>query len=226
LGLLPDVEPRPDWTLEKYVMELQKVPVQVKKMDLPDVQAGTGEIAMKDLSQVVDEEDHLAQEIGSARRRLSKIEQLSSSVGEYRTNLTAQEDRLLGVGWLTEKVQDSHTCPVCTAVHTQGNLRLNELQQLAQEFSSLTASLQRTPIKLDQELANLRQELRDKESLQKAAVGGKDGSLRFPAPARPPNLSLCRTGRASVGKRPSQPQRRRPPAESRNPGAQDRCAQT
>lgn len=165
LGLLPNVEQRPDWTLEKYVMELQKVPEQVKKLDLPEAQTGTGEIASRDLAQVVNEEDQLAQHIGSIRRRLSKIEQLAASVGEYQSNLTTQEDRLLGVGWLAEKVQDTHTCPVCTAVHVQGNPRLNELKVLVQEFGTLTASLLQTPVKLDQELANLRQELRERESL-------------------------------------------------------------
>lgn len=165
LGMLPDVEPRSDWTLEKYVMELQKVPKMVQEMDLPEVQAGVGEIAAKDLGQAISEEDRLGQLVGSMRRRLGKLEELSSSVSDYRSTLTEQEDRLLGVGWLAEKIQSAHTCPICTAIHPNGNPRLHELQDLAKEFGSLTASLQRTPAKLDQELATLRVELRDNESL-------------------------------------------------------------
>jgi hypothetical protein len=165
LGLLPDIVPKADWTLDKYVMELQRVPLLVKNLNLPDFQVGTGEIAVKDLAQVVEEEDLLAQQIGSARRRLSKVEQLSSSVGEYRSNLTGTEDRLLGVGWLAEKIKDTHTCPVCAAVHKDGNPMLSDLHHLAQEFGTLTASVQSAPIKLDLELANLRLELREKEVL-------------------------------------------------------------
>lgn len=165
LGMLPNVEPRPDWTLDRYVLELQKVPQLVREMDLPDVQAGVGEIAARDLTQAIYEEDRLGQLVGSMRRRLAKIEELSASVTEYRTSLTAQEDRLLGVGWLAEKLQDTHTCPVCTAIHTERNPRLAELQGLAKEFGTLTASLHRTPAKLDQELATLRLELRENESL-------------------------------------------------------------
>jgi hypothetical protein len=65
----------------------------------------------------INEEDRLGQEIGSIRRRLSKLDQLSSSVGEYDTTLTSQEDRLQGVGWFQEKLRDMHECPVCAAVH-------------------------------------------------------------------------------------------------------------
>jgi len=166
LGLLPDSQsPEPGWPLEKYILELQKVPNLVRAMDIPDVQEGTSEAAAIDFNRIVNEEDQLSQEIGSIRRRLDKIEQLSTSIGEYGTNLTCQEDRLLGVGWFEEKLQNTHECPVCAAVHTAGNARLAELQVLAHEMKSLTASVHQAPAKLDQELAVLRRELRDKEGL-------------------------------------------------------------
>jgi DNA repair exonuclease SbcCD ATPase subunit len=69
-----------------------------------------------------------------------------------------------GLGWFEEKLQNTHECPVCAAVHTDGNPRLAELQTLARELKSLTASVHQAPAKLDQEFAILRQELRDRES--------------------------------------------------------------
>ena len=166
LGLLPDsAAPQPDWTLDKYILELQAVPGRVRVMDLPDVQQGTSEAASVELARIVDEEDRLAQDMGSIRRRLDKIEQLSSSVGEYSTNLTGQEDRLLGVGWFEEKVRNAHECPVCAAVHTGGNPRLNELVTLAKEMKTLTVAVHQAPAKLDQEIADLRVQLRDREGL-------------------------------------------------------------
>lgn len=166
LGLLPDsASPEPTWGLDKYILELQKVPARVRAMDIPDVQEGTGEAAAVELNRIVSEEDRLAQEIGSARRRLEKIEQLASTVGEYGTNLNGQEDRLLGVGWFEEKVQDTHTCPICSAVHSGANPRLEELQSLAQEMKGLTASVHQAPAKLDQELSGLKLELREREGL-------------------------------------------------------------
>jgi len=95
LGLLPDSQPpAAGWPLDKYMLELRKVPELVRTMDLPDVREGTNEAAVTEFARVVNEEDGLAQEIGSLRRRLDKIEQLWTSVDEYGMNLATQEDRL------------------------------------------------------------------------------------------------------------------------------------
>jgi hypothetical protein len=166
LGLLPDSQPpAAGWPLDKYMLELRKVPELVRTMDLPDVREGTNEAAVTEFARVVNEEDGLAQEIGSLRRRLDKIEQLWTSVDEYGMNLAAQEDRLEGVGWLEAKLESRYECPVCAAVHPEGNARLADLLVLAREMKSLTASVQLAPAKLDQERAALRVELREKEGL-------------------------------------------------------------
>ena len=165
LGLLPDSQPSDaSWSLDKYILELQKVPSSVRLLDIPEIQEGTSEAAVAELTRIVNEEDRLAQEIGSIRRRLEKLEQLSSSVNEYGSTLTNQEDRMHGVGWLEERLQDTHECPVCAAVHTEGNPRLLELQTLARELKTLSASVHQAPARLDEELAELRLELRDRET--------------------------------------------------------------
>lgn len=165
LGLLPDSTPHEaGWPLDKYMLELQKVPETIKTMDIPDIKEGTSAAAANELTLLINEEDRLAQEIGSIRRRLGKLDQLSSSVDEYSHTLTSQEDRMQGVGWFEENLQDTHQCPVCAAIHTEGNPRLTELQNLALELKSLTASVHQAPAKLDKELAVLRQELREREA--------------------------------------------------------------
>lgn len=165
LGLLADSpSPGADWGLNKYLLELRRVPDSVRKMDLPDVQEGTNEAATGEFVRVAAEEDQLAQDTGSLKRRLDKIEQLSASLNDYGSSFTSQEDRLEGVGWLEEKLRDRE-CPVCTAVHTNGNTRLTDLQTLAREVKTLAVSVRQAPAKLDQEQANIRQELRDKEAL-------------------------------------------------------------
>ena len=165
LGLLPDSPPHEaGWPLDKYILELQKVPEYIKAMDIPDIKEGTSAAAATELTLLINEEDRLAQEIGSIRRRLGKLDQLSSSVDEYSNTLTNQEDRMQGVGWFEEKLRNTHQCPVCAAIHTEGNPRLTELQNLARELKSLTASVHQAPAKLDRELAVLRQELREREA--------------------------------------------------------------
>lgn len=165
LGLLPDSPaPQPGWSLDKYMLELKNVPEAVRTMDLPDVQEGTGEAAVSELTRLINEEDELGQRIGGVSRRLGKLDQLSSSVGDYGATLTAQEDRLQGVGWFEQKLRDPHECPVCAAIHTDGNSRLDELKTLATELRTLTATVHEAPAKLDQEVAALRQELRSLET--------------------------------------------------------------
>ena len=166
LGLLADApSPGPDWGLDKYLLELRRVPDSVRQMDLPEVREGTNEAASGEFVRVAAEEDQLAQDTGSLKRRLDKIDQLSASLNDYGSSFTSQEDRLEGVGWLEEKLRDNHECPVCAAVHTDGNARLTELQTLAREMKTLAVSVRQAPAKLDQEQATLRQELRDKETL-------------------------------------------------------------
>lgn len=166
LGLLADApSPGPNWGLAKYLLELGRVPDSVRQMDLPEVREGTNEAASGEFLRVAAEEDQLAQDTGSLKRRLDKIEQLSASLNDYGSSFTSQEDRLEGVGWLEEKLRDNHECPVCAAVHTDGNARLTELQTLAREMKTLAVSVRQAPAKLDQEQATLRQELRDKETL-------------------------------------------------------------
>jgi hypothetical protein len=149
---------------DKYMLELGRVPTLVRALDIPDVQEGTNEAAAVELNRVVSEEDQLAQETGSIRRRLDKVEQLSTALDQYGGDLVSQEDRLQGVGWFEEKLNDTHVCPVCSAIHSDGNARLAELQTLAHEMTVLTASVHQAPAKLDQELAALRVELREKEA--------------------------------------------------------------
>jgi len=165
LGLLPDSQPpEAGWSLDKFILELQKIPSSVRSMDIPEIPEGTSEAAATELTRILNEEDRLAQEIGSLRRRLEKLEQLSSSVSEYSSTLTNQEDRMQGVGWLEQRLQDTHECPVCAAIHADGNPRLAELQTLARELKTLSASVHQAPARLDQELAELRQELRERET--------------------------------------------------------------
>lgn len=165
LGLLPNsTSPDPSWRLEKYLMELQKVPETVRTMDLPEVAEGTNETAARELTKIIDAEDRLGSQMGSVRRRLSKLDQLSSSVGDYRNLLSGQEDRLQGVGWLEGRIKDTHKCPVCEAPHPEGNAHLEELRALASELKSLSVSVYQAPAKLDVELAELRQELRELEA--------------------------------------------------------------
>jgi len=97
-------------------------------MDIPDVQEGTNEAAAVELNHVVSDEDQLAQGTGSIRRRLDKVEQLSTALEPVRRRPN-QPGGSAARCWLVRrrKLQDTHLCPVCAAVHTDGNARLADL---------------------------------------------------------------------------------------------------
>ncbi len=164
LGLLPDsLNHESSWKLDKYILELKKVPAIVKKADLPDIQEGTNETAAKELTALINEEDQLAQRIGSAKRRLTKLDQLSYTMNEYGETLAEQEDRMQSTAWLAEKLGSTYKCPVCETVHKHGNPHLANLQTLALDLQSLTEKIYQAPAKLDKELVELREELRQLE---------------------------------------------------------------
>lgn len=165
LGLIPQTATQIDgWALDRYIEQLRQIPETIRSMDIPDVREGTNEAAAVDITRVIGEEDRLAQETGAIRRRLEKVEQLSSAISQYDSDLSGQEDRLGAVGWLAGRLDDDHTCPVCGADHKSGNIQLTGLKVLAHEMSTLSASIHQAPAKLDEQLADLRKELREKEA--------------------------------------------------------------
>jgi len=162
-GLLSGANASANWSLDDYILELKKVPELVSKLDIPDVHEGANEGGVNDLTQLINEEDNIAQEMGRFRRRLEKIDQLNSTVNDYHVSLTGQKDRMQGVGWLSEKFKAPYVCPVCATTHASENPHLVELQKLASELGSLTAAVQQAPAKLDKELVELRQQLAERE---------------------------------------------------------------
>src|SRR5206468_10318208 len=80
-----------------------------------------------------------------------------------------------GVGWFGRRMADQDRCPVCAAVHPEGNTQLADLRTLASELKQVTESVGRAPPKLDQEIASLRVELRQLEGgLSKTRQKRKD----------------------------------------------------
>jgi len=118
LGLLAGSEPHvAGWSLDKYILELRRVPALVKAMDIPDVQEGTNEAAAVELNHVVSDEDQLAQETGSIRRRLDKVEQLSTALDQYGGDLISQEDRCKVLAGSKRSCKIRTCAPLCCRTH-------------------------------------------------------------------------------------------------------------
>lgn len=164
-GLLPASNSSSgSWSLDNYLVELKQVPDRVRELDLPDIKEGTNSAAASELTALVEEEDRLAQVIGTSRRRLSKLDQLSSSIGEYNQTLAEQEDRMVGTSWFAKHVAEKHKCPVCNSNPEKEGSHLSQLLRLADELKSMTTTVAQAPAKLDRDVAELREELRTSEA--------------------------------------------------------------
>jgi len=164
LGILPESpSPNSDWNLDKYLIELQKLPGSIRKLDIPDMKEGTNEAAIKELNELIAEEDRVLLSLNTAKTRLGKIEQLSSSVEEYGNGLVKQEDRIQSIGWLESAIKKTYDCPMCGTTHSAENKHITDLIAIAGEYKALTSSVKSAPSKLDNEILTLRSELKELE---------------------------------------------------------------
>ena len=152
-----------NWSIENYIAELQKVPLEVENIDIPKVSDEAIANAAKEIAGLIHQEDELSRQIGLRRRRLTKIDTLTNSVIEYSHFLSDHKDHLSGIGWLEKKLNGNKEfrCPLCKTVHPEAIQELMRLNELATQLKDLTKSIESTPPKLDKEEAGLRFELKD-----------------------------------------------------------------
>lgn len=151
------------WKTEDYIHALRNVPAAIERIGIPKISDEAISTAAKEIAKLIRQEDELSRQIGSRRRRLTKIDSLSISVTEYIQSLAEHKDRLSGIGWLEEKInpKEQFTCPVCHTVHSETKEELLRLAELTTQYKNLTISLESAPSKLDKEEAELKAELKD-----------------------------------------------------------------
>ena len=161
-GLLRESpDPREDWSPEKYIRELRKVPDEIESLEIPRVSADSITKAANEIADLIRQEDWLTQEVGTRRRRLSKIGALSTSITAYKESLSNQEDRLDGVGWLEKQFKSDSVCPLCKSANSEAQSEIDGLKSMLSKYKKLTESLVHAPAKLDKEEAELKTELKE-----------------------------------------------------------------
>ena len=152
------------WNVSDYIDELTKISFNIKSSNRPQVAPGLGEKYTEELQTIISREDILSQEIGKLKRRLLQVSRLSTTLNSYDKSLKQQRDRLSSVGWLKTKIQDTKTCPVCSAKHDAIISNIKALYDIADEFSLITANVAQMPTKLDSEYLAIKDELISKET--------------------------------------------------------------
>lgn len=164
LGLLKESpDPQQDWDINDYVQYLQDIPKQ-SEIDIPQIDIGSTERAVKELNALRNEEHDTSRQIGALRYKLSKIEQLSDSEEQYGNALTLQKERLRSVGWFEDKIKDKNNCPFCGSTSHSAAKEVENLLKVTKDILRASKSTTNAQDVLDKEIANIRKQLRILES--------------------------------------------------------------
>ena len=165
LGIVENpINNRSGWQVSNYIDELIKIFSKIKSSNRPQIASGLSEKYTQELQAIISREDVLSQEIGTLKRRLLQVSRLSRTLDSYDKSLKQQDDRLSSVGWLKTNLQDTTTCPICSAKHETVIDNIQALYDIAEEFSLITATVAQMPSKLDSEYLTIKDELMSKES--------------------------------------------------------------
>jgi len=165
LSLLPDVpDPSHDWTTEKYVGYLTPIPGRLKQNPFPAVERGASRRLTREITALRNAEDSIAKAIEDRKRKLNRVERLRSATDGYSQALTVQGQRLQPVPWLSQHLEQNHSCPVCGSESENAANEVKRLVGLTKGVAASVGSVESVNQVLDKESATLDDELRKLES--------------------------------------------------------------
>jgi uncharacterized coiled-coil DUF342 family protein len=163
-GLLPDApDPADHWSPERFAESLSQVPEYLERNPLPQVEEGATEAAVSEIQNLLREEDDICSQMGSDRRKLSRIGQLSTTVSDYHVSLDTGQDRVDSVGWFERHLADAQECPLCHSAQLSAGDDLSRVKDIADQYKRVLESLETAPPQLDRQEAELKSELRTLE---------------------------------------------------------------
>ena len=158
-GLLPrNLSAFDNANLQQLLDTLRMVPQRLAAGELPAVDVGAGEGPVLRVRELEDEEERLARDLSRINRRRLQIERLKGSVASYGDQLLNQEARMIGVGWIANRLASDDNCPFCGNASDAAKDALDKLVQLAEEMQQLSASTSTATPALERETARLRGE--------------------------------------------------------------------
>lgn len=162
-GLLKDApEPQDNWMLNNYIQILQQVP-KSSELNLPKIDEGSTERAVKELNALKNEEEGISHNIGVLRNKLSRLESLSYSEDQYGKALNFQKDRLEGVNWFEDKIKDKALCPFCGSESKSASNEISKLLEVTKKVQRASQAVTSARDVLDKEIADIKKQLRDLE---------------------------------------------------------------
>lgn len=164
LGLLESsIDPLSNWQVEDYVKALEIGLARVAGGDTYMVAGGTA-TAVGELSRLRELEEDFARQLGRARARLARIQQLQFASRGYKAELDEQRRRLDGLGWFQGAVKSIHECPLCGSETDSAQRELKHLYRVAEDAKDASQRLEGAPVVLDKESQETREVISDLET--------------------------------------------------------------
>ncbi len=164
LGLLDSsLVPLSNWQVDDYVRALEAGLARVTTGETYLSAGGTAN-AVDELTASRELEDDLSRQLGRARSRLARIEQLQITSRGYKGELDEQRKRLAGLGWFENTIGSTHGCPLCGSTTDSASRELANLKQVASEAKQLSDRLEGAPVVLDKEAVQTRNAIGELET--------------------------------------------------------------
>lgn len=156
-GLLTAAPETPDdsWEVPVYVGYLKDVPKNPGELGIAQIEPGATRRVSRQIAALRVEEESLTRAIGDKRRKLARVSTLDTTTRNYHSALVVQRERLQPTHWLSGKIVDVKTCPLCGS---DSESALKAVRQLAQEVDRVESGLGATDAAttvLDREARNL-----------------------------------------------------------------------
>lgn len=185
-GLLAAAPESPDdsWEIPVYVSYLKDAPKNPRELGVAQIEPGATRRVSRQIAVLRVEEESLTRAIGDKRRKLARVSTLDATTKNYHAALVNQQERLQPTHWLSGKIVEATTCPLCGSNNESA---LKAIHQLAQEIERVELGLGTTDAAttvLDRETRNLQKDVEgDERQLnyvreQLAQLEGQSEALR------------------------------------------------
>ncbi|MEI7937358.1 MAG: DUF3732 domain-containing protein [Verrucomicrobiota bacterium] len=159
-GMLPSApEPEESWPLELYINHLKSVPSFIDKHGIPAVERGASSRLARDIAALERQENAISREIADRERKLKKLERLDYSTAALGEGLRAGSERLEPLHWFSNRISQSHDCPVCGSSTESARHEVQHLTGLARELETTVGEVRSVSTVLDKEATAVRKQL-------------------------------------------------------------------
>lgn len=163
VGLLP-IRDNPQLSTAGYIGALRTVTEHARELARKrPTSFGATEFATNKLMELRATEDELDRRLMSCRRRLGQLQRLRSAASNFSNQMERASARVVGVGWLAQRLQGPGACPVCGGTEATSRTHVEGLVRAAEELKVRQIAAKTAPVALHTEEQDYLTEARELE---------------------------------------------------------------